>query len=97
MTGSEKKLIWEIIYKELGLLSCEVANSQMSSSTIKHLALNFTYIFASLELVDVNVDDLSGRERLLQRVVVRVVFGRGVPQLPEQQRVLHDPLDRFDD
>ncbi|TNN61943.1 hypothetical protein EYF80_027870 [Liparis tanakae] len=33
-------------------------------------------------------------EGLLQRLIVGVTFGCGMPQLPEQQRVLHDPLDR---
>lgn len=56
-----------------------------------------TDVLSPLELIDVDVYDLRGGQSLLQRQIVRVVFRCGLPQFCEQQRVLHDPLDRFDD
>lgn len=59
--------------------------------------LEHTYVLSSLEFIDVNIDDLGCGEGLLQWSVVWVVFRRGLPEFPEQQRVLHDPLDWFDE
>lgn len=58
---------------------------------------DLTDVLASSEFVDVDVDDLGRREGLLQRPVVGVVFGRGLPKLAEQQRVLHNSLHWFDE
>lgn len=56
-----------------------------------------TYVFAPPELIYVDVYDLGSGERLLQGLMVGVVFGRGLPQLSQQQRILHDPLHWFDE
>lgn len=41
--------------------------------------LDQTYIFSSLEFIDVDVDDLGCGEGLLQGSMVWVVFRRGLP------------------
>lgn len=97
--------IWNQNWKNYVLCSSQVAKSQtyigIKYKTPTYCTCqckwNLTYILASLELIDVNVDNLGSSECLLQWPKVRVVFRRGLPQLPKQQWVLHDPLDRFDE
>lgn len=64
---------------------------------VRLCARNLTDVLASSEFVDVDVYDLGRGEGLLQRPVVWVVFGRGLPKLTEQQRVLHNSLHWFDE
>lgn len=75
----------------------------METITLQHVVarpvgvIKLTDVLASLELIDVDVDDLCSGEGLLQRPGIGMVFGRGLPQLAKQQRVLHDPLDWLDE